>query len=109
MATKVNLIMDQGATFNSSFTVLDVDENPIDFTGYNAVSVMKKTYTSMTSYSFTVNAYSNGNINLFMTADDTLQIPAGRYVYDVDVTESNSGVKSRIAEGIITVTPAVTM
>ena len=108
MATKVNLIMDQGASFDSSFTVLDVDENPIDLSNYSAISVMKKTYTSMTSYAFTVNAYSNGNINLTMSSDDTLQIPAGRYVYDVEVTETSLGLKSRIAEGMITVTPAVT-
>lgn len=107
MATKINMVMDQAATFSSSFTVLDVFNNPIDFSTYTASSQMRKTYMSVNSYSFSVTANSTGGITLSMTANNTALIDAGRYVYDVEVVDG-VGVKSRIAEGIITVTPQVT-
>jgi hypothetical protein len=107
MATKVNLIMDQAATFSSSFTVLDILGNSIDFSTYTASSQMRKTYMSVNSYSFSVVANSTGGITLSMPANTTANICPGRYVYDVEVID-NAGVKSRIAEGIITVTPQVT-
>ena len=34
MASKVNIVLDQGTTFNTTFTFTDVNDNPIDFTTY---------------------------------------------------------------------------
>ena len=107
MATKVNLLMDQAATFTSTFTVLDVSDVPIDFSTYTASSQMRKTYTSSLSFTFTATGNSNGQITLAMNAATTNTITAGRYVYDVEVVDT-SGIKSRIVEGVITVTPQVT-
>ena len=42
-----------------------------------------------------------------LNADETSNIVAGRYVYDVEIT-SSANVTSRIVEGIVTVTPEVT-
>ena len=74
MATKVNLIMDQAATFSSSFTVLDILGNSIDFSTYTASSQMRKTYMSVNSYSFSVVANSTGGITLSMPANTTANI-----------------------------------
>lgn len=107
MATKVNLIMDQAATFSSAFNVQDVDGNAIDFSVYTITSQMRKSYSSLNSYSFSTSGNNSGYIVLSMSAATTNAVPAGRYVYDVEVVDNN-GVKSRIAEGIVTVTPQVT-
>lgn len=107
MAAKVNVVMDQGATFTTSYTILDVNDQPIDFSTYTANSQMRKTYTSANAYTFTVNLYSNGVVALSMNAANTNAIVAGRYVYDVEVEDLN-GNRSRIVEGIVTVTPGVT-
>jgi len=107
MATKVNLLMDQAATFSSTFTVLDVNDIPINFSTYTTSSQMRKTYTSASSFTFTATGNSNGQITLTMNAATTNTISAGRYVYDVEAVDS-SGIKSRIVEGVITVTPQVT-
>jgi hypothetical protein len=45
-------------------------------------------------------------ITLGLTANQTSNLVAGRYVYDVELTEG--GEVSRIVEGIVTVTPQVT-
>ena len=107
MAAKVNLVMDQAASFSTSFNVEDTDGNPIDFSNYTASSQMRKSYSSLNAYSFSATGNSTGYITLSMNAATTNTVTAGRYVYDVEVVD-NSGIKSRIAEGIITVTPQVT-
>ena len=107
MAQKVNIVLDQGTTFTTEYTFTDEDDNPIDFTTYQGGSQMRKSYSSSTSYAFTVGLGNNGVITLSMNAATTSTITAGRYQYDVEVT-SPSGVVSRLVEGIVTVTPEVT-
>jgi hypothetical protein len=106
MAQKLNLVLDQGTTFTTSFTVNDDAGLPINFTGYTGNSQIRKHYTSSNAVPFTVSLYSNGTITLTMNAATSGAITAGRYVYDVEV---NSGSQvSRVVEGIVTVTPQVT-
>ena len=107
MAAKVNIVIDQGATFNTTYTIHDAIDEPIDFTGFTANSQIRKAYSSSNSYVFDVVLSNNGLVTLSMNAATTSSIVAGRYVYDVEV-ESLSGIRSRIVEGIITVTPQVT-
>jgi archaellum component FlaF (FlaF/FlaG flagellin family) len=106
MASKVNIVIDQGTTFNTTYTINDAQGEPIDFTGYTASSQIRKTYTSSTAYDFTVTMTSLGQVTLSMTADSTGIITAGRYVYDIEVQDL-SGIRSRIVEGLVTVTPQV--
>lgn len=99
--------MDQGTTFSTSFTFLDSNNDPIDFTTYTANSQMRKSPTSSTAYTFTVGLNSNGVITLAMNTATTSSIAAGRYLYDVEVQDS-SNTRSRLVEGIVTVTPEIT-
>lgn len=107
MAQKVNIVIDQGTTFNTDYTFLTEQNDPIDFTTYTGASQMRKSYTSSTSFAFTVGLGNSGIISLSMNAATTSSITAGRYLYDVEVTDTN-GVVSRLVEGIVTVTPQVT-
>lgn len=107
MANKVNIVMDQGTTFNTTYIIHDNLDEPINFTSYSANSQMRKSYSSSNSFVFSVSLSSNGGVSLSMNAATTSNITAGRYVYDVEV-EDVSGIRSRIVEGIVTVTPQVT-
>lgn len=107
MASKVNILIDQGTTFNTTFTFVDVSNNTIDFSTYTGASQMRKSYSSSVAYSFDVTLGNNGIITISMSANSTTTIPAGRYLYDLEVQDLN-GVKSRLAEGIVTVTPEIT-
>lgn len=107
MANKVNIVIDQGTTFNTTFIIHNSSDEPIDFTTYTANSQMRKSYSSSNSFVFGVGLSSNGQVSLSMSANTTASITAGRYVYDVEV-EDDTGVRSRIVEGIVTVTPQVT-
>lgn len=107
MAYKVNIVIDQGTTFNTTFTILDAYDTPIDFTSYTANSQMRKSYSSSTAYTFDVGLSNTGVVTLSMSANSSGSITAGRYLYDVEV-QNPSGIRSRIVEGIVTVTPQVT-
>lgn len=108
MGTKANLVVDQGTTFSTTITVTDDDGIAIDLTDYTGAAQMRKHYTSSNSTSFDVSITAGtGEVTLSMTSNVTSNIVAGRYVYDCELT-SNTGVVSRILEGIVTVTPEVT-
>ena len=107
MATKANLVIDQGATFSTDLTLTDENGDALNLNGYSSNSQLRKWYTSSNSVAFStaVNTDS-GVITLSLTSDQTANIAAGRYVYDVEI--SNGTTISRVVEGIITVTPNVT-
>jgi len=107
MAQKVNVVIDQGTTFSTSYTFTNDNDDPIDFSTYTGASQMRKSYSSTTSHAFTVSLGTNGIITLGMSANTTSAITAGRYLYDLEVTDS-TGVRSRLVEGIVTVTPEIT-
>lgn len=110
MAIKANLIIDQGADFITTITVTNTEDAPLSLLDYTGQAQIRKHYTSSTAYSFTVNANNaNGAIVLSMPSTLTATIPAGRYVYDCELTNTTNGKISRLVEGIVTVTPQVTM
>jgi hypothetical protein len=108
MATKANLVIDQGTTYTTDLNLTDENGDPLNLAGYSANSQIRKHYTSSNSvvFSTSINAVA-GIITLSLTANQTANIVSGRYVYDVELTDASNSV-SRIVEGIVTVTPQVT-
>jgi hypothetical protein len=108
MATKANLVIDQGTTYSTDINLTDENGDPLNLSGYSANSQIRKHYTSSNSvvFSTTINATA-GVITLALSANQTSNIVSGRYVYDIELTDASNSV-SRIVEGIVTVTPQVT-
>lgn len=107
MATKSNLVIDQGATFSTDLTLTDENGDMLNLVGYTANSQIRKWYTSTNSISFsTITNTDAGIVTLSLTANQTAALTAGRYVYDVEISDGTT--ISRIVEGIVTVTPNVT-
>ena len=108
MATKANLVIDQGSTFSTDLTLTDENGDPLVLSGYSANSQIRKWYTSSNAaatFSTSINATS-AVITLSLTANQTSNLVSGRYVYDVEISDGSE--VSRIVEGIVTVTPQVT-
>ena len=107
MATKANLIIDQGSSFTTTITLTNDDDTILDLTGYTGAGQIRKWYTSSNAVNFTVTiAPASGEVTLQLTANATANMSAGRYVYDVELTIG--ATISRVLEGLITVTPEVT-
>lgn len=108
MGSKVNLVIDQGTSFETTVTLKDDSDDLLNLTGYAAAGQVRKHFTSSNSTSFSITlGGANGTMTLALSANSTANIVAGRYVYDVELTDTNSKI-SRIMEGIVTVTPQVT-
>mgnify|MGYP003704480047 CR=1 FL=1 len=108
MATKANLLIDQGTTFNTVIALTDENGDTFDLTTYTGRAEIRKHYTSTNAVSFGVTLGGNtGTVTLSLTANQTSNMSAGRFVYDVELNDSSNNVV-RVLEGIVTVTPEVT-
>ena len=109
MATRSDMIIDQGSTFATVVTVTDTDGSFVNLTGYTANSQIRKHATSAnTQATFTItNGGTSGQLTLGLDYANTAALTAGRYVFDVEITPA-ANVRSRVIEGIVTVTPEVT-
>ena len=108
MALKANLVIDQGSTYSVILDLTDENGDIFDLSGYSVNSQVRKWYTSSNAaatFTSSINAAS-GELLLSLSSEQTGNLVAGRYVYDVEI--EISGMVSRIVEGIVTVTPQVT-
>lgn len=109
MASITNLFVDQGSDYSNIITVESANGVGLDLTEYTVKSQMRKSYTSSTAYDFTavVSSAVDGQITLSLSSADSEEIPPGRYLYDVEIT-SPINKKTRVVEGIATITPQIT-
>lgn len=109
MAAFTEIVIEQGATFETLINVTDVYNNAINLTNYSTQSQMRKSYTSSTSYVIdtSITDASAGEIKLSIPSANTANLPFGRMLYDLKIT-SNAGISTRVVEGIAVILPAVT-
>lgn len=109
MASISNLFIDQGTNYSNTITVASSAGTALNLTGYTVASQMRKSYSSSSYHNFTASVYdaSAGKVKLELNSTQSSAITPGRYLYDVEIT-SPAGVKTRVIEGIVTVTPEIT-
>ena len=109
MAAIANLTIDAGASFSSDVDVLDNDGNVFNLVGYTAEGKMSKGYSeTYPRVYFDITVYeTDGIVTISLAPEDTIQLEEGRWVYDVQITETSTGAVTRVVEGMITVYPSV--
>lgn len=110
MAFQYNLYMDQGSDFSIDLTLSDDTGKSIDLTGFEVYAQFKKGYGTKISYEMcaTVIDAVKGEINLFYSADDSLERFYGSHVYDIKIYNPTTDVMLRVLEGDLVITPGVT-
>ena len=113
MAEFVELYMDQGADFSTTIYLNDEDTNVAqNVAHYVVTSQMRKSLLSLNaagSFVCSIVSPEDGEILMEMSAANTANIRAGSYFFDVKVHEGpDTAVYTRLIEGIIYVTPAIT-
>jgi hypothetical protein len=110
LAAYAELTIEQGANLTSYVTVSDDSGYPINLQFYTAASQLRKSYYSSTytPLNATVTGIANGQITLSMTAANTANLNPGRYVYDLNITNSLNNSVMRVVEGTAVILPAVT-
>jgi hypothetical protein len=104
--------MDQGSSFYQEINLFDDNDDVLivnesnNMMLYTAAAQMRKSYQALNAITFDT-ALSNGTLSLTLSSNATANVPAGRYVYDVEMRGTDNTV-TKIIEGIVTVKPEVT-
>jgi hypothetical protein len=113
-AGTLDFTIEQGATFNLVLT-WEVNGTPVNVTGYTArLQARVDIEETETVLSMTTDAGGGitlggaaGTITLNRTATQTALLPAGGYVYDLELV-SGAGVVTRLVQGDLSISPEVT-
>jgi hypothetical protein len=110
-ATTINLIINQKASFEVTFNVLNSNGAPLNLTNYTTNAKYKTDISTSDSsaVAFTT-AYANaanGSVTISLTPTQTSAMQIGKFVYDVAITNNTTSYKTRIVEGKITVSGGV--
>jgi len=112
-AQTYNISAEQGATLVRSILYTNIAGTPIDLTGFTAaMQVRDKAETSAfvleltTGNSMIALGGALGTIVLTVTASDMINVPAGRFVYDLELY--NGAITKRLIEGNFNVKAEVT-
>lgn len=109
MTFSYNLVMPQSADFLASFQINDANNNSVNLASLTIESQMRHEYVSnVVAIQFTCNGYPNGYLTISAPASNTMVVNAGSYVYDVMFKDAFGNI-SRPVQGVINVTPAVTV
>jgi hypothetical protein len=106
-----NLYLNQGETFVTSLTLDDANNAPYNLTGFTIASQAKKSYytaNSTITFNASISDANNGIITLSANAATTANVNASQLVYDVYIRQTSTGTVTRVLEGIIYISPAVT-
>ena len=104
------LTVDQGSTFESTIDLVTDDGAVINVAGYVFTGQIRKSYYSTNptaNLTLSIVDAANGNVKVSITAANTANIKAGRYLYDIKMIDTSNTV-TRLVEGVITITPQVT-
>jgi len=114
IAGTYDMVVDQGATLSRTVTWKDSTKTPINLTGYSARMQVRASVTSAATVIELTTANSRialggaaGTVTLTVSATDTAALPAGRYVYDLELV-SAAGVVNRLIMGNFVVRAEVT-
>lgn len=111
---KVNLSINQGATFRHKFTWQDAKKRAINLTGYTARLQARESVESpaavldlSTENGGIVLGGTNGTVSLYIAPAQTNPLTQRKLVYDLELYAPNGDVV-RLVEGNFTISPKIT-
>ena len=104
----VNIQIEKGTDFSSTFDLKKRDNDPLDLTPYDFSVKMRKhpEASGFVSFATTYGGQpTKGNLTISLSDTQTGIITAGRYEYDVVVTNRNNNIKTKVLTGQALVNP----
>lgn len=107
---KANIQLEQGVDFSAEIQLQSNLGIMYDLTNVTLTAEMRKSWQSVNFHSFNCSIVDpiNGVFSISMDWSNTSLIDAGRYLYDIVLTDLNSNTKVRVIEGIVYVSPGIT-
>tara|TARA_Y100000996_G_C22427523_1_gene604161 strand:- start:155 stop:487 length:333 start_codon:yes stop_codon:yes gene_type:complete len=104
----VNITIEQGADFTATFTIANNDSSVYNLYSSTAIARLRKHHSSTKSYDFTTTiTIATGKVRLDMSDEVTSTLEPGRYYYDILLTNTSSGLKTRVIEGMAMVSGGI--
>lgn len=105
-------VCEQGADFIFTFSYEDSNGTTIALGEYTLKMQVRKNYggtliVELSTENGRITVDSNQDVTLNLTAAETRELPPGKYIYDLEITDLD-GIQSRIIEGEFKITAEVT-
>jgi len=111
-----DIVVEQGAVFNRVLTWRDANGSLMNLTGYTARLFVRQSFNSTTNiFEMTTSngritlGGALGTVTLYISANDTDDIPYKRFVYDLKLIPANADNAVRVVQGTFEVVPQVTV
>ena len=104
----VNIQIEKGTDFSSTFDLKKRDNDPLDLTPYDFSVKMRKHSEAPGSVSFATTyggQPTKGNLTISLSDTQTGIITSGRYEYDVLIINRNSNIRTKVITGQVIVNP----
>lgn len=116
MAVAYNVVIDQGADWFLDVNYDNPNGTPVNLTGYSAALQVRSLPTSPTAVLSLTSAVGGGItitaltglVSIHATAVQTRAIDEGTYYYDLEITDTFTGVVTRLVQGQAVVSAEVT-
>jgi len=96
----VNLRIEKGTDFEATFNVEAFDGSAFSLVNYSALAKIRKHPTAGIAQTFTTSiTAATGEIKISLGYADTYELTSGRNYYDVVITASTTGKKTKVFEG----------
>ena len=104
-----NMTVQRRSDHSVPIVLKDNSGTAINLTGFTVAGQVRRSYFSTTAVNFTcaVSNATSGIITVSLSGTQSDAMKAGRYVYDVEITNAG-GTKTRVLEGQLEIMPAVT-
>lgn len=110
-----DILVDQGATLLRSIALKSSAKAPVTLTGYTAVMHIREKINSSniiltlttSNGGIEINAAA-GTVLIIATPAQTAALPDGKYVHDLELTETSTGNVTKIIQGNLMVRAEVT-
>lgn len=111
-----DIIVDQGATLLRSIGLKSSAKQVVPLTGYTGVMEIRYLKTESADVILTLTTENGGieinptagTVLIIATPTQTAAIAPGKYVYDLEMTETSTGTVTKVIQGNLTVRPEVT-
>lgn len=98
----LNILVEQGSTFSRTITVESTPGVPLNLTGYTFAGKMKRHLTdanAAATFTLTTANAAAGTLNWTLSSTATDALAPQIHRYDIEMTNTGSGVVTRILEG----------
>jgi len=103
-ASIVNLVIEKGTDFESSFFLTGDDGGPLNLLYSNAIATLKKYPSSPKEYPFNVGiSTSDSEVNISMGRTMTATLPSGRNQFDIFIENTELDFVVRVITGTVIV------